>query len=255
MTTEHGDGRDLGRSLKLLWGDTTRPPRGRPPALSLDRVITAAVEVADELARTEGLDALSMRSIATRLGVGTMSLYRYVPGKSELLDLMLDHVIGVPDEDEDAEGGWREIFAAEAHRHWRLCLDHPWYPFVDQSRPLLGPNAMRGLDVLIAKLRPIGVDDRTLLMMISTQSDYVEGVARRYINEIRAEARTGVSNEEFWSAQEPTIVTALNSGDFPTMADLADNTFDFSYEQVFEFGLTRLHDGFATFIDARQAGE
>ncbi len=250
MTTEHGDGRDLGRSLKLLWGDTTRPPRGRPPALSLDRVITAAVEVADELARTEGLDALSMRSIATRLGVGTMSLYRYVPGKSELLDLMLDHVIGVPDEDEDAEGGWREIFAAEAHRHWRLCLDHPWYPFVDQSRPLLGPNAMRGLDVLIAKLRPIGVDDRTLLMMISTQSDYVEGVARRYINEIRAEAR---GREQRGVLVRPGTDHRHRPEQrrLPTMADLADNTFDFSYEQVFEFGLTRLHDGFATFIDAR----
>ncbi|MFB4305885.1 TetR/AcrR family transcriptional regulator [Actinomadura sp. GTD37] len=249
MTTEHGDGRDLGRSLKLLWGDTTRPPRGRPPALTLDRIVAAAVEVADELARTEGLDALSMRSIATRLGVGTMSLYRYVPGKSELLDLMLDHVVDVPEEvREDEEGGWREILAAEAGRHWRLCLDHPWYPFVDQSRPLLGPNAMRGLDRLVARLRPMGVADRTLLMMISVQNDYVEGVARRYINERRAEARTGVSNEDFWAAQEPTLVNALNSGDFPTMAVLADDVFDFSHEQLFEFGLARLHDGFAAHL-------
>jgi AcrR family transcriptional regulator len=246
MTTEHGDGRDLGRSLKLLWGDTTRPPRGRPPALSLDRIVAAAVEVADELARTEGLEALSMRSIATRLGVGTMSLYRYVPGKAELLDLMLDHVIDVPGE--DAEGGWRGILEADARHHWRLCLDHPWYAFVDQSRPLLGPNAMRGLDRLVARLRPTGVDDRTLLMMISAQNDYVEGVARRYVNERRAEARTGVSNEQFWAAQEPTLVKAMSSGDYPTMADMADNTFDFSYEQLFEFGLARLHDGFAAHI-------
>ncbi|MGP4024862.1 TetR/AcrR family transcriptional regulator [Actinomadura sp. 3N407] len=248
MTTEHGGERDLGRSLELLWGDRTRPARGRPPTLSLDRIVAAAVEVADELAETEGLEALSMRVIATHLGVGTMSLYRYVPGKSELLDLMLDHVIDVPEEDE--AHGWREILTAEAHHHWRLCMDHPWYPFVDQSRPLLGPNGLRGLDRLLSQLRPTGIDDRSLLMMIGVQSDYVDGVARSYINERRAEKRTGVSNEEFWRAQTPTLMDAMNSGAFPTMADLADNTFDFSYEQLFEFGLTRLHDGFAAFIDA-----
>lgn len=251
MTTEHGDDRDLGRSLKLLWGDRTRPPRGRPPTLTLDRIVTAAVEVADELAVAEGLDALSMRHIATHLGVGTMSLYRYVPGKSELLDLMLDHVIEPPEpESERDEGqGWREILTAEAQGHWRLCMDHPWYPFVDQSRPLLGPNGLRELDSLLSRLRPMGVADRTLLMVVSTQNDYVEGVARRNINERRAEARTGVSNEAFWQAQAPTLVKALSSGDYPTMADLADDTFDFSYEQVFEFGLNRLHDGFASFLD------
>lgn len=110
------------------------PPRGRPATLSLDRIVAAAVEVADELSRTEGLDALSMRSIATRLGVGTMSLYRYVPGKSELLDLMLDHVVDFPEEAAQPDGRtWREILTADARYHWRLCLDHPWYPFVDQS--------------------------------------------------------------------------------------------------------------------------
>ncbi|WP_030174708.1 TetR/AcrR family transcriptional regulator [Spirillospora albida] len=246
MTT---DERDLGRSLKLLWGGRTRPGRGRPPALSLERIVAAAIEVADELALTEGFEALSMRAIAQRLGVGTMSLYRYVPGKSELLDLMLDHVMDVPDETGGPDRGWREILSAAARQHWRLCLDHPWYPFVDQSRPLLGPRSMLGLDRLLALLRPSGIDDRTLLMMISVQNDHVESVARRYVNERRVERRTGVTTEEFWAAQAPTLEKAMNSGDYPVMADLADDTFDFSYEQLFEFGLARLHDGFAAHVD------
>ncbi|MFC4053992.1 TetR/AcrR family transcriptional regulator [Actinomadura syzygii] len=248
MTTENGADRDLGRSLKLLWGDRERPPRGRPPGLTLDRIVAAAVEVADELGAKEGLEALSMRCIATHLGVGTMTLYRYVPGKSELLDLMLDHVSEVAEFVAGEASGWREILAAGARHHWRLCLDHPWYPFVDQSRPLLGPNGLRGLDRLLALLRPSGVPDRTLMMMISSQNDFVEGVARRYINERRAEARTGVSNEEFWRAQEPTLVAALSSGAFPTMAELPMDAFDFSYEDLFEFGLERLHDGFASYL-------
>ncbi|XRQ05784.1 TetR/AcrR family transcriptional regulator, partial [Actinomadura welshii] len=243
MTKEPGDARDMGLSLKLLWGDRTRPQRGRPPTLSLDRIVAAAVEVADEIALTEGLEALSMRAIATRLGVGTMSLYRYVPGKSELLDLMLDHVIEIPEDEPDMEGGWRDILTAEARGQWQLCMDHPWYPFVDQSRPLIGPNSMRGLDRFFRLLRPSGIEDRTLMMMFAVQNDFVDGLARSHLNEVRAERRTGVSSEEFWKAQEPTLVDALNSGDYPRMAALADNVFDFSYEQLLEFGLTRLHDG------------
>ena len=188
---EPGDGRDLDASLKLLWGDRTRPQRGRPPTLSLDRIVAAAVEVADELALTEGLDGLSMRCIAQHLGVGTMSLYRYVPGKSELLDLMLDHVVEEYKPDPDDRRGWREILRDEARGHWRLCMEHPWYPFVDQSRPLLGPNSVRGLDRLLGLLRPTGLPDRTLMMMVGAQTDFVDGIARGSVNEMRAERRTG----------------------------------------------------------------
>ena len=87
-TTEHSGSGDVSRSLELLWGLGERPSRGPKPGLTLDRIVTAAVAVAD----AEGLGALSMRRVATDLGVGTMSLYRYVPGKAELLDLMLDKV-------------------------------------------------------------------------------------------------------------------------------------------------------------------
>ncbi|MFD0899993.1 TetR/AcrR family transcriptional regulator [Actinomadura sediminis] len=254
MTTAHGDHRDPERSLKLLWEDRARPPRGRPPALTLDAIVAAAVETADELSRTEGLEGLTMRAIATRLGVGTMSLYRYVPGKGELLDLMLDRVIAdyVPEE-EDGDRGWREVLEAEARCQWRMCMDHPWYPFVDQSRPILGPNSMQSLDRILGLLRRDGGDDRSLMMMVGVQSDYVMGVARSYINERRAVERTGLSGDDFWAAQAPTLEQALLSGRFPTMAALAENTFDWSYEQLFEFGLNRLHDGFASYFEERTA--
>ncbi|OLT10070.1 hypothetical protein BJF79_04900 [Actinomadura sp. CNU-125] len=255
MTTEHGDRRDPQRSLKLLWGDLARPARGRPPALTLDAIVTAAVATADELARTEGIEALTMRAIAKRLGVGTMSLYRYVPGKGELLDLMIDHVIGEyepeDEENEEDERGWRAVLEAEAHRKWRMCMDHPWYPFVDQSRTILGPNSLRGLDRVLGRLRPLGVGGRSLMMMVGVQSDYVEGTARSHLNERRAVERTGLSGEDFWAAQAPTLEKAVLSGRFPTMAALDENTFDWSYEQLFEFGLGRLHDGFASYLGDR----
>ncbi|MGH1552145.1 TetR/AcrR family transcriptional regulator [Streptomyces sp. L7] len=79
---------DIDRTLELLWDTGPRPSRGPKPGLSVDRIVDAAIRIADE----EGLDAVSMRRVATDLGTGAMSLYRYVPGKAELLDLMLDRV-------------------------------------------------------------------------------------------------------------------------------------------------------------------
>ncbi|HEY6666407.1 MAG TPA: helix-turn-helix domain-containing protein, partial [Propionibacteriaceae bacterium] len=96
--TEQQPGTPEGRRVvELLWAPTQQPPgRGPKPRLSLADVVAAGVAIADE----EGLTALSMRKVASRLGVGAMSLYTYVPGRSELIELMIDRVYGehqVPD--------------------------------------------------------------------------------------------------------------------------------------------------------------
>ncbi|MFF5262759.1 TetR/AcrR family transcriptional regulator [Actinomadura viridis] len=90
MTTEHSGAGDPGRTLQLLWGVQGRPRRGPRPRLTVEEIVRTATDLAD----TEGLDALSIRRIAERLGVAPMSIYTYVPGKSELIDLMLDRAYG-----------------------------------------------------------------------------------------------------------------------------------------------------------------
>jgi AcrR family transcriptional regulator len=90
VTVEYSGKGDPARSLALLWRTSERTSRKGKPDLSVDRIVRAAIEVAD----ADGLQALSMRRVAERLGVGTMSLYTYVPGKPELLDVMLDTVYG-----------------------------------------------------------------------------------------------------------------------------------------------------------------
>ena len=79
---------DPKRTIELLWGIRERGARGPKPGLTVDRIVNAAIEIAD----AEGLEGLSMRRVAERLSVGTMSLYRYVPGKAELLDVMIDRI-------------------------------------------------------------------------------------------------------------------------------------------------------------------
>ena len=103
---------DIVRTLELLWDTGRRPSRGPKPALSLDRIVEAAVQVAD----ADGLEAVSMRRVATELGTGAMSLYRYVPGKGELLDLMLDRVQRPSENPADlGDGGWRAALEGLGH--------------------------------------------------------------------------------------------------------------------------------------------
>src|SRR6202041_553797 len=81
-------------ALDLLWGASDRPRRGPRPSLSLERIVTEAISLAD----AEGLAGLSMQHLAERLGCAKMALYRYVPGKSELVALMVDTALGDPPE-------------------------------------------------------------------------------------------------------------------------------------------------------------
>src|SRR6266536_4823913 len=97
---------DPARSLALLWRTSERASRKGKPDLSVEVIVRTAIELAD----TAGLTALSMRRVAERLGVGTMSLYTYVPGKAELLDVMLDVVYAETTEPTDPT--------------WRARLEH-----------------------------------------------------------------------------------------------------------------------------------
>lgn len=249
-TTEHSGSGDISRSLELLWGLGDRPSRGPKPGLTLDRIVTTAVAVAD----SDGLGALSMRRVATDLGVGTMSLYRYVPGKAELLDLMLDKVSAFDAEAHpDPAAGWRPALEALARDDWRRHQRHPWLLQVDQGRPLLGPNALDSLEYTLRALAGTGLTDREKVRVMVSLGGFVIGTARTELNSALAEKRTGISNADFWQAQEPVLSKAMLSGRYPALAGLDEDTFTGDDPPVFELGLTALLDGFAALIAARTA--
>ncbi|PSL04764.1 TetR family transcriptional regulator [Haloactinopolyspora alba] len=245
MTTEFSGSGDVGRSLELLWGLQEKPTRGPKPGLTLERIVDAAITVAD----TEGLGALSMRRVSTELGVGTMSLYRYVPGKAELLDLMLDRVAVTGNEELGAAEllGWRRALEIQGQGTWELCLAHPWYPQVDQTRAMLGPNNVASLEYVMRHLVDSGLSDQEKIMVVSAVDFFVCAVARAHLNAMDAERRTGVSEEEFWAAQEPLLVRAMSAGAYPTLAQLHEDTFTFSFEQIRDLGMRAILDG----IEAR----
>jgi AcrR family transcriptional regulator len=249
MTTEHSGSGDIDRSLALLWDLDGARSRGPKPTLTLDRIVTASIEIAD----TEGLDAVSMRRIATALGVGAMSLYRYVPGKAELLDLMLDKVAAVDPSDAPVEGNWHRALAHIGQGLWRLYTRHPWLPQVDQTRPVLGPNGLAGLDLALRGLTDLPLSDAEKIQLISAIDAYAAATARLHNNAVAAERRSGMSTEEFWQAQEPVLTKALGSGRYPLIAALGEDAFAWGGEELFQFGLQRLIDGIGVLAKQRAA--
>ncbi|MCT2592697.1 TetR/AcrR family transcriptional regulator [Streptomyces sp. N2-109] len=252
MTTAQSGSGDIQRSLELLWGLKEAPTRGPKRGLTLREIVRAAVEAAD----ADGIEALSMRRVATDLGVGTMSLYRYVPGKAELLELMLDHTYGAPSElDRQPHRDWRTEMEALARGSWKMYLEHHWLLQINVARPLLGPNALAGFDFAMAALVGLGLSDQERVSVIVAIDNFVSGSARTQINSLEAAKRTGVSDTDFWAAQEPILTTVMQSGAYPALAELAEDSFALTGEDFFEFGLVRLLDGLADFVEAASARE
>src|SRR5215218_3749291 len=113
-------GRETRMTVEFLWGARAQPTRGPKPTLSLDRITDTAIAIAD----AEGLAAVSMQRVAAELGFTKMSLYRYVPGKAELVALMVERAIGDPPTIDTAD--WRAGLKDWSHQLLAGYLRHPW---------------------------------------------------------------------------------------------------------------------------------
>lgn len=129
-----------GRREPVIWMRPEQAPVGRPAERSRAQITAAAVELADR----EGLEAVSMRRVASVLGTGAASLYRYVATRDDLLDLMTDSTASEYDLPA-ASGDWKADLLAVAHQARQIMRRHPWLPALVMSRPALGPH---GIDLL-----------------------------------------------------------------------------------------------------------
>ncbi|WP_433331571.1 TetR/AcrR family transcriptional regulator [Spirillospora sp. CA-294931] len=153
----------------------TRPERSRreQPTLSRDQIVAAALELLD----AEGLAKLSMRRLGTRLNAGATSVYWHVANKDELLELALDHVMAEVSVPDPAETGWRPAAAGYARSLRAMILRHPWTVTLFGGRPMLGPNAARAQDEILAVFAHAGLSGFPLEYAWSLVVDYVIGAA------------------------------------------------------------------------------
>lgn len=252
MVSEYGGSGDPKRTIELLWGVPERPRRGPKPRLSVDQIAQQAIEIADR----DGLAGLSMRRVAEELGVTAMTLYGYVPSKAELLDVMADRVYGELAPPDRVEAGWRARLDQLARQNRALYLAHPWLLQVASIRPLLGPNMTAKYDHELRAVDGLGLTEIEMDLLVSLVGDYVNGAVRPAVEAAQAQARTGMSDQQWWEAYGPLLGEVLDPERFPTamrVGAAAGAAYDAAHDpdRSFEFGLQRILDGIEAFIQQR----
>jgi AcrR family transcriptional regulator len=220
-----------------VW-DRPEPPT-RPVPLDRERIVAAAVALADE----GGLEAVSLRKVAARLNAGPMRLYGYISTKEELFDLMVDEVQAeiLP---EEQPGDWREALRVLAHRTRRTALRHEWLADLLGGRPTLGPNGLAVTEATLAALDGLA-DVDTVMRAVETVSAYSTGAIRREIANLRAERATGLSKHDWQRAHGPHVTRMLATGRFPALAKAVHDGTDVDAETSFATGLDWLLDAVA----------
>ena len=246
MSRSRSGAGDPARALTLLWRVPQPARRGPRPRLDVDTVVAEAVALADE----RGLGAVSMRALAARLGVSAMALYGYVPGKEELLDLMLDTLYaGMERPGWDPGAGWRERARAVAEANRALYAAHPWAAEVSTARPPLGPGLMAKYEHELAAFDGAGLDDIARDSALAFLLAFVQGIAVAAADAADAPG----TDEGWWEEAGPLLARAVDPERYPLAARVgaaAGEAHGSAYdpEHAYAFGLERVLDGLSALI-------
>jgi AcrR family transcriptional regulator len=253
MTPENDEQSGPARGLDLLWGDRKRPSRGPKPGLSVERIAEAAIEVVN----AEGLEALSMRRVAEALGFTPMALYRYVPGKWELIEVMVDTAVGTPPESIAAGADWREKirrWSAELHT---VYLARPWVLEVPLSGLEMGPNRLAWLESALTALSEVGLTEEEMLSACLAFDGHARAMAQIAVGIALAAHDRNVSPEDWAPEFGRLLEVVIDKERYPTLSRfLASGVFDEPGRQddrEFDFGLERLLDGIAALVKSRSS--
>lgn len=222
----------------VVWERPEPPDRPVPAPLSRERLVRAAVQLAD----ADGLDAVSLRKVAAALAVGPMRLYGYIATKEELLDLMVDTVYA---EIRPTGDDWRQVLRSLAEATRQAAQQHEWLADLIGGRPQLGPNTLAAGDAVLAAMG--GVDLGTVVPAVAAVNAYVVGAVRREIVERRAERASGMDIKQFQAAYGPYLERTFATGRFPALATVVRDGPHLSADETFRIGLKFLLDG----IEAR----
>jgi AcrR family transcriptional regulator len=223
---------------RQLWLGQDRPRRGRRPVFSRDGIVAAAVELAD----AEGLEGVTMRRVAARVGAGVMSLYSYAPDKETLVELMVDHVAGELPADRPVTGDWRADLKAVARLQRAHMLRHPWLPAALAVRRTPGPRTLAFLEHVLAALRPTGLDGAARMEVFAQVTAFVAGHVAHEVAQASAARTPGRL-----AAEARYLAEVAAGGNHPALAEvLASPSRPVDPEATFARFLDRLVDGLDT---------
>jgi AcrR family transcriptional regulator len=248
---EDNSGTGIPASIEAAWGLRERPTKGPRRGLSLERIVDAAVNVAG----SEGLGAVSMSRVATELGASTMSLYRYVAAKDELLALMVDAAYGEPPAERAPDEGWREGLSRWSWAELAALRRHPWVLRVPFTAPPVAPNNIAWLEVGLRALRGTGLTEQEKMSTILLLSGFVRNWASLIGDLVEAARSTGSTVDEAMAGYGRTLAKLIDTERFPELSVViaagALDDDDEPDDAEFIFGLERILDGIEVLVRAR----
>ncbi|GIE48133.1 TetR family transcriptional regulator [Amorphoplanes nipponensis] len=224
-------------SVEFLWGARAQPTRGPKPALSLESIANAAIAVAD----AEGLAAVSMQRVAAELGKTKMSLYRYLPGKAELVALMIERAIGEPPVLRAAS--WRAALTAWSQLLHAAYLRHPWSVDATVGRRPLGPRELGWMESALAALGTgSGLTGAERLDAVAVLAGHARMLAQQAAAQL----------DEHGMATAMAEVMTLHGDRFPHLtAAMRATAEQGGQDDAFAFGVERILDGLQALVDRR----
>jgi len=242
--------------LDLLWGRREPGRRGPRRGLSVEDIVAAAIRVAD----AEGLDAVSMARVAKELGFTTMSLYRYVASKDELLQLMWNGSAQGAEDLKLQGDGWRSRLRSWAIVQREMLDRHPWITQMPMATPPLAPNSLAFVERGLEALDGTGLRDDDKLRVIGLLSSYTLSEARMANDAARAaaEATAASAAAPGWS-YEALLRELADEQTYPRLhrlawsADIGGSPSGFEEREEFLFGVDAILDGVQALIDRSKA--
>lgn len=240
---------ELPAAVAAAWGVRAHPGKGPKPGLSLERIVAAGVKIASR----DGLDAVSMSRLAAELGASTMSLYRYVNAKDELVKLMIDAAWGPPPRSEPG-AGWRAGLSRWAWGMRTAFRRHLWAARVPISGLPVMPNEVAWFEQALADLEDSGLAEAEKASVIMLISGYVRTLATLEADLEVAVRAAGVTPDEWMAAYPRILATLADPARYPALTKfIAAGVFDRADEPdtEFTFGLERILDGIEVLVSSR----
>ncbi len=214
-------------------GRKSSASRGPKPSLTPSEIARAAIQLADE----KGFQAVTMQSVAQRVGVTTMALYRYFPGKSDLLALMIDSASDAPANFGRSASSWKTRLKTWARQCLAMYRNHPWFLQATSIRSTqMGPNELTWMEAALAMLSESGLKSKDQHHAFLSLIGHVRGHATfQQIASQRESAHSWTHDLAQLLKSEahryPALVQALDSGRF---FDDPDGAFDFGLDCILE---------------------
>ena len=242
---------ELPRGIALAWGVAANPQRGPKREMSVERIVDAAVELAD----AEGIGAVSMAAVAAKLGFTPMSLYRYVSAKDDLLLLMQEEATGLPPEEHRDAEGWRGKLRALFEAQVRVYLRHPWILSLPITGSPITPNSSAWIDAALSSLEttPLTSEERLAVALALTgHARWYGMVLAGYAEQTRT---SGLSPEEVTAREAALFDRVITAEEFPALRRAIDDGVFLSDADPFRFGADRTLDGVEGYIAGIDRGE